>query len=661
MPRTSVVRRMEGRTQRTLGRLVAAVTATAVAAAAAAGCGGDGTGPATEHAGVPARGTGDESASDAWSWAYPNADLANTRRVGGPIAKDSVKRLGVAWTSPIEAVGTFGGYASTPIVTGGRVYTQDLESNVKALDLTTGEVVWSKRYDSPNIGPNGVAVGQGRVYGATTSSAFALDQETGRELWRVKLRRNGNEGIDMAPGFHDGTVYVSTVPGNAKSFYAGDGVGILWALDAATGRKRWSFNTVPDDLWSKERRHINSGGGLWHPPAFDDQGGLYIDVANPAPWPGTKKYPWATSRPGPNKYSNTIVKLDAGTAEMRWHNQVLPHDVYDWDLHLPPILAEANGRPVVLAAGKLGYVFAFDPGTGKQLWKRAVGEHNGHDRDNELALRGEHAKLDMPVTILPGVLGGVETQMAVDESTVYVPVVNLATRFESQTESVLDVAEGKGEMIALDLATGEVKWDRKFDHAVYGGATVVNDVVFTTTFDGRLLALDAGTGDVAWDTKLRAGTNATVAVAGDTLITAASFPQGKDDRAEIVAYRLDAEGAPAPGTPELAQSPEATPEATPEPTPEPGGERAASGKSVFTENCGSCHVLAAAGTRGTTGPNLDDLAPEESLVRRQVTNGGGGMPAFGGRLSDADIEAVSSYVASVAGEGGDGGGGGGTP
>jgi mono/diheme cytochrome c family protein len=116
-----------------------------------------------------------------------------------------------------------------------------------------------------------------------------------------------------------------------------------------------------------------------------------------------------------------------------------------------------------------------------------------------------------------------------------------------------------------------------------------------------------------------------------------------------VAYRLDAEGA----SDEQVETPE------PEPTEE--GNQQVSGKSVFTENCGTCHVLSDAGTSGTTGPNLDEAQPSEDATRRQVTDGGGGMPAFGGRLSDSEIDAVAQYVASVAtGEAG-GGGGGGTP
>ena len=101
----------------------------------------------------------------------------------------------------------------------------------------------------------------------------------------------------MAPGVHDGLVYVSTVPGNANGFYKGDGQGVFFALDAKTGKKDWSFDTVPADLWSSAHKDINSGGGLWHAPAFDGNGAVYISIANPAPWPGTDKYPWGSSRP----------------------------------------------------------------------------------------------------------------------------------------------------------------------------------------------------------------------------------------------------------------------------------------------------------------------------------------------------------------------------
>src|SRR5919107_1713249 len=76
----------------------------------------------------------------------------------------------------------------------------------------------------------------------------------------------------------------------------------------------------------------------------------------------------------------------------------------------------------------------------------------------------------------------------------------------------------------------------------------------------------------------------------------------------------------------------------------------AQGKTVFTTNCKGCHTLKDAGSTGTVGPNLDDLAPDKATVVRQVNNGGGPMPAFKGKLSNAQINAVATYVSSVAGQ-----------
>jgi mono/diheme cytochrome c family protein len=74
------------------------------------------------------------------------------------------------------------------------------------------------------------------------------------------------------------------------------------------------------------------------------------------------------------------------------------------------------------------------------------------------------------------------------------------------------------------------------------------------------------------------------------------------------------------------------------------------GMSVFNSTCASCHTLAAAGSTGTVGPNLDQLKPSDALVVHQVANGGGGMPAFGSSLSKTQIQSVALFVSSVAGK-----------
>jgi cytochrome c553 len=85
--------------------------------------------------------------------------------------------------------------------------------------------------------------------------------------------------------------------------------------------------------------------------------------------------------------------------------------------------------------------------------------------------------------------------------------------------------------------------------------------------------------------------------------------------------------------------------------PEGGGEiTATDGAEIFAQaGCGSCHVLAAAGSTGEIGPNLDEAKPTVELAIDRITNGRGAMPAFGGQLSEEQIRAVAEFVAQSAG------------
>jgi len=96
-----------------------------------------------------------------------------------------------------------------------------------------------------------------------------------------------------------------------------------------------------------------------------------------------------------------------------------------------------------------------------------------------------------------------------------------------------------------------------------------------------------------------------------------------------------------PGSPSGGSASSGAPQGAPKPD----------GKQVFTSaGCAGCHTLKDAGATGNVGPNLDQLKPSASIVQHQVEVGGGAMPAFKGRLSDAQIKAVADYVASVAGK-----------
>src|SRR5439155_5696438 len=182
-----------------------------------------------------------EWAENADSWPAHNYDLANTRATTQtPINSQTVSKLKVKWRFALKGASAFGVFASTPIVLNDTVYLQDLNSNVYALNRSTGKLEWQHTFNKPSIGPNGIAYGYGRIYGATETNAFALDPNTGKLLWSRKLIRNNREGIDMTPQVYDNTVLISTVPGNGlTSFYKGGALGVVWALDAATGNPKW--------------------------------------------------------------------------------------------------------------------------------------------------------------------------------------------------------------------------------------------------------------------------------------------------------------------------------------------------------------------------------------------------------------------------------------
>ena len=227
------------------------------------------------------------AAAEGDAWPAHNFDLSNSRATTRTqINATNVATLKRKWAFKIPGTGVFGNYASTPIVFGGTVYLQDLNSNVYALDQQTGKLKWKHAFKSPSIGPNGVSIGYGRLYGATVSTAFALNPATGALIWKHKLTPSIHEGIDMAPQLYDGKVLVSTVPGSGiKHFYEPHAVGIVYSLDAATGKTIWSFNTVPTP-----KKGSYSGGGLWYPPA------VVSEVAEPTAQrfsQGTKSVPLA--------------------------------------------------------------------------------------------------------------------------------------------------------------------------------------------------------------------------------------------------------------------------------------------------------------------------------------------------------------------------------
>ena len=472
------------------------------------------------------------------SWPYANGDLANTRdATGSAISLQNVSQLKKLWTFTLKgnaasSVGGVGTLAAGPIVVNGIVYMQDLHSNVYALSLATGRLMWEYVVNKPERsgpGPNGVAVVDGIVYGASPTEVFALNATTGKKLWvNKKLLKKGQGTFGIQPQVADGRVYL------ASQYGSGPGGGVLLALNASSGALVWKFNTIVHADKGVDAVGLGSGGA-WETPLVSTDGSVTFGIGNPYQTAAS-----AIAHPSKQLYTDSDVNLDAATGKLRWYCQGVPNDFKDYDMQASPISANANGVPVVLGGGKMGYVYEMNAETGKLLWKTAVGKHNGHDNDSFKALNHK-LKLTAPYRILPGSLGGILTNMALAGTTVYVATIDLPIIATSLTQ-VLGTKAGKqsGEVEALNLTTGKVEWDTKVKGIPDGAATVSNNLVFTSLFQGTLIAFNRSTGAIVFKQKLPDTTNSPIAIAGATVIVPAGGPKvdGKRGVSKIVAYAV---------------------------------------------------------------------------------------------------------------------------
>jgi glucose dehydrogenase len=452
------------------------------------------------------------------NWPVEGADLKATRVAkGSAIDSSNVATLGVAWTFPVSTTGPFGALVANPIVVDGIVFNQTGTSDVYAHDLATGDIKWQKVYNEqvPSGGPNGVAVAYGNVYYPVggAGQVVCVDAETGDDIWSIFIAGPRKEGIDMAPAVYGGVVYISTIPGNPDGFYQGGQRGVIHGLDATTGQVIWYFDTTTDNLWGNSM--VNSGGGLWHPPSFDDDGYSYYGIGNASPYPGTEEFPNGSSRPGPNDYTNNTLKIDPATAGLVWNHNINPHDIFDLDNQLTPVLTswtddDGYETKLVISAGKHGFAVAMDTMVGEEIWRTPLGKHQ-NDKLDEVP-EGE------TVEVFPGTLGGVETPFAVVDGMAIFPVLNLSTTYAPGSIAGLDFNSGTGEVVALDVKDGSVIWDTEVPTGLYGAITVSNDVAFTGGLDGVVRGYNTADGSQVFSFQTAAGLNAPFCISGDYLI-----------------------------------------------------------------------------------------------------------------------------------------------
>ena len=323
-------------------------------------------------------------------WPFVGGDWTNSRySTLDQINTETIANLGAAWRLP------FAGGASTratPVVKDGIMFL-GAGTRLYAIDAATGEIIWTVRpdqdapadLDSASIGdilnagraipsPPGVALGDGKVFiGLMDGRVAAVDQETGAFIWTTQIGYTPpktGQAVSGAPIYANGVVFTGLANGD-WAFR-----GKVVALDAETGEVLWSFWTIPGpgepghESWPQQGEFqdvwAQGGAGVWHIGNIDPELGLvYFVTGNAVPMFGGE------AREGDNLYTASILANDIRTGELRWHYQVVRHDLWDADIAIAPLLYNANtptgSRKALAALRADGYIFLLDRATGQPI------------------------------------------------------------------------------------------------------------------------------------------------------------------------------------------------------------------------------------------------------------------------------------------------------
>lgn len=284
----------------------------------------------------------------------------------------NVSDLAPQWFFPIPDQSMIEG---TPVVIDGIMYVTGV-NQVFALDAETGREIW--QYSRPRttglvgdaaIGLNrGVAVRDDLLFTVTDDAhAFALNRWTGALLWDVEMADHRDHyGAIAAPLVVDDIVFVGISGGDTGLR------GFLDAYEAETGKRAWRFWTIPapgepgSETWGDPEILAKGCGATWLTGSYDPRLDLlYWTTGNPCPDLNGDR------RPGDNLYTNTVLALRPRTGELVWHFQFTPHDTHDWDAQEPLLLVDeefrGERRKLILQGNRNGFFYVLDRVTGEFL------------------------------------------------------------------------------------------------------------------------------------------------------------------------------------------------------------------------------------------------------------------------------------------------------
>lgn len=643
-------------------------------------------------------------------WAEHGFDYSGSRFSPlNQITTKNVGDLGLVWSYDLESTR---GVEATPIVVNGVMYVTASWSVVHAVDVRTGQKIWTYDPIVPrdtaskaccDVVNRGVAVHEGNVFVASLDGRLiALNAKTGKVVWE-KNTIDDNDGAYTstgAPRVYRGKVII----GNGGAEF---GVrGYITAYDAKTGKKEWRWFTVPGDpskpfendamkqaakTWDSAGKYWEAGGGgtVWNSMVFDPELNLmYIGVGNPSPWSFLKRSPGG----GDNLYTGSVVALNPETGEYVWHYQETPGDSWDYtstqDMILTDLKIKGKNRKVLLHAPKNGFFFVIDRESGEFISAENFVDVNwatGYDKNGRPIVTDAVRHATDAYDIVPGPFGGHNWHsMSFSPKTglAYFPAQNVPIVMSEDpnwseagsnkpgqpmsgmgwnTGILLNTTPPKskpfGRLLAWDPVKQEEAW--RYEHAApWNGGTLVTagDLVFQGTADARLMAFNAKTGEVVWQSPMGTGVIAapiSYSVDGEQYISIAVGWGG------VFGLMIRATELATPGTVYTFKL---------------GGkakkpafvdyqmsnliegvkykaEDVPEGTALYVSNCVFCHGVPGV-DRGGVIPNLGYVNKNNiTHLDKFVFKGPSmplGMPDFTGKLSSSDVEKIKAFIQGTA-------------
>jgi alcohol dehydrogenase (cytochrome c) len=443
------------------------------------------------------------------------------------------------------------GQESQPLVHKGKMFVTASYSRIYALDTKTGKKLWKYEHRLPEgIMPCCDVVNRGAalydnlvIFGTLDAQLVALDQETGKVVWREKIDDySAGYSYTAAPLIADGLLLTGVSGGEFGV------VGRVEARDPKTGKMVWTRPVVEGHMGYKDGKENGisgttnatwpgdtwktGGAATWLGGSYDAKTGLaYFGTGNPGPWN-------SHVRKGDNLYSTSTVAIDVKTGKIVWHYQGTPNDGWDYDGVNEFITFDMDGKRMGAKADRNGFFYVLDAANGKLqnafpfvkkiTWATGIDLKTGRpnfdpaNRPGDPTAAGGDGAKGKSVFSAPGFLGGKnQMPMAYSPKTglFYVPTnewgmeiwnepitYKKGAAFLGAGFTIKPLFEDHiGSLRAVNPKTGKIEWEVKNEAPLWGGVMTAGDLVFWGTPEGYLKAADAKTGKVVWQFQTGSG------------------------------------------------------------------------------------------------------------------------------------------------------------